>query len=189
MHISGNNLQHDRSRMEYSYYFSKYTHIWGWASWRRAWKYYDVDIKTWPEFKKQGMISANCEDIHEQKYWTDIFDHVCSGVVDTWDYQWLYTCWSQNGLSILPSTNLVSNIGFGEDATHTLGDSPLANIPTSDIWDIKHPPYVVRNKHADMYAFDNHFGGRYMKQANKISLRRILSRGKRLLMKFAAMIM
>ena len=102
---------------------------------------------------------------------------------------WTYACWLQNGLSILPSTNLVSNIGFGEDATHTFGNSPLANIPTSDIWDIKHPPYVVRNKNADMYTFDNYFSGLYMKQANKISLRRILSIAKSLLMKFAAMIM
>ncbi len=171
MHISGDNFQSGQRRTEYSYYFSKYAHIWGWASWRRAWQHYDVEMKTWSEYKKLNLIRSLCEDAYEQKYWIDIFDRVFSGAVDTWDYQWLYACWSQNGLSILPDSNLVSNIGFGIDATHVSGESPWARLPVSDIWEIKHPPFIVRNHEADNYTFDFHYGGKVMKSTHNFMLK------------------
>lgn len=167
MHISGNNFQSERNRIDYSYYFSKYTHIWGWASWRRSWKHYDLSMKTWPEFKKLGMIKSVCEDPDEQTYWTEIFDRMFSeSPPSTWDYMWKYTCWSQNGLSILPNVNLVSNLGFRSDATHTSGDSYLSCLPRIDIWEIKHPLFVVRHQEADAYTFDYVFRGKSMRQSN-----------------------
>lgn len=166
MLISGNNFQFGQSRTEYSYYFSKYTHIWGWASWRRAWQYFDLSMTTWPEFKKTGMMKFVCEDLYEHKYWTKIFDQVFEGTINTaWSYQWLYSCWSQSGLSILPNTNLVSNIGFGSDATNTFGDSRQARLPVSDIWNINHPRFLVKHKEADAYTFDSIFGGKNMKRS------------------------
>lgn len=66
MTISGDNFQLGNSRTEYSYYFSKYTHIWGWASWRRAWQHYDVDMKSWTDDKKLDIIYSVCEDPLEQ---------------------------------------------------------------------------------------------------------------------------
>lgn len=155
MHISGNNFQFGQSRTEYSYYFSKYPHIWGWASWRRAWKYYDVTIKTWSHYKKLEIISSLCEDSYEQKYWNDIFERTYNGTVDTWDYQWVYACWCQTSMSILPNLNLVSNIGFRIDGTHTKSsNAPGARLPTTDIWGIKHPSFIVRHKEADNHTFN-----------------------------------
>lgn len=165
--IGGTNYQQGESRTEASYYFSKYMHIWGWASWKRAWRHYDVDIKTWPEYKKQNAISLICQDAYEQRYWTAIFDEVYEGKIDTWDYQWVYTCWSQNGLSIIPNSNLVSNLGFRSDATHVPCESPWANLPISNIDEIKHPLFVYRNKVADDYTFDYHYGGNSMRDADK----------------------
>lgn len=101
MHISGDNFQFGKSRTPYSYYFSKYAHCWGWASWRRAWKYYDKDMKTWPELKELKILDTIYDDSHEQRYWTDIFDRTHEGNIDTWAYQWIFTCWIQSGLSIL----------------------------------------------------------------------------------------
>jgi len=164
MMISGDNFQAGQSRTDYSYYFSKYSHIWGWASWRRAWQHYDVEMKTWSEYKKLGLIRSFCDDSYEEKYWTDIFDGVFKGAVNTWDYQWLYTCWSQNGLSIIPNSNLVSNIGFGSDATHTPNSSNDAQLPTTDIWEISHPLFVVQSRKADTYTFDYHYGGVSMRK-------------------------
>lgn len=167
MMISGNNFQQGNARSEYSYYFSKYTHIWGWASWRRAWKYYDVEMSTWSEVRESKLLKSIWEDLYEEKYWTKIFDDVATGLIDTWDYQWAYACWSQSGLSILPNINLVSNIGFGLDATHTDLASSFGNLPTDNIWKIKHPSLVVRNYKADFYTFENHYGGKYIKERSK----------------------
>ncbi|MFB2921979.1 MULTISPECIES: glycosyltransferase family 2 protein [Aerosakkonema] len=177
MMISGDNFQLGKSRTEYSYYYSKYTHIWGWASWKRAWQYYDVNMKSWPEYKNLNLISSVCEDQLEQKYWTDIFDIVFNGGMNTWDYQWLYGCWCQNGLSILPDCNLVSNIGFGNEGTHTSYESPWAELPTSDVGNIEHPPFMVRHRDADNYTFDYLFGGKNLRENNTLTrkLRRRLS--------------
>lgn len=171
MHIGSNNFQFGQNRTNYSYYFSKYPHSWGWASWRRAWKHFDYDMKTWPEFKKTKMIASVCENPYEQKYWTKIFDRMFENapVPDIWDYQWLYNFWSQNGLSIIPNVNLVSNIGFGRpDSTHCKGNPPYAQLPTDDIWQLKHPPFVTRNREADDYTFNHHFGGIDMKKCDTL---------------------
>ncbi|MBD2124682.1 glycosyltransferase family 2 protein [Trichocoleus sp. FACHB-262] len=161
MHISGNNFQGGKKRTNYSYFFSKYSHVWGWASWRRAWRHYDVQMSTWPEYKSSDYIKLICGSRREQKYWIDIFDHVFNDRIDTWDYQWTYACWSQNGLSILPELNLVSNIGFRSDATHTKQKNIFANLPTFEIQDLTHPLLVVRNEQADAhtarYMFNTEF--------------------------------
>jgi len=164
MMISGNNFQRGQNKTEYSYYFSKYSHIWGWASWRRAWRHYDVDMKTWPKFKKMNWLCSVCTDSYEQRYWMDRFDSVFDGAIDTWDYQLLYAYWCQSGLAILPNSNLVSNIGFRLDATHTFADSPWARLPTTDIWEIKHPPSLVRHRDADTYTFNYFYGGKDMRR-------------------------
>jgi hypothetical protein len=117
MSISGNNFQ--MSPMNpYSYFFSKYFHCWGWATWRRSWKYYDIDMKTFLEFKKRDTIKAICNDVWEQKYWLDIFEKTYNGQIKTWDYQWLYASWINHALSIYPNLNLVSNLGFGKQSTN-----------------------------------------------------------------------
>lgn len=158
MHIGGNNFQGGRNRTNYSYYFSKYPHIWGWATWSRAWKYYDFHMKTWPDYKKSKIICSAYNSPIEKKYWEDVFDRIYKGQIDTWDYQWTYNCWFHKGLSISPNVNLVSNIGFGLNATHTIGkNSRAAYLPTSDIWDIKHPTDIVRAQKADIYTFNHHF--------------------------------
>jgi hypothetical protein len=156
--ISGDNFQFGHSRTSASYYFSRYPHIWGWASWRRAWKYFDVTMRSWPEFKSSGRIETIFENPLEQRYWTRIFDECYGNTINSWAYIWAYTCWLQGALAILPEVNLVSNIGFGFDATHTADQaSPQANMPTDNIWKIVHPEVVSRHQQADAYSFENVF--------------------------------
>jgi hypothetical protein len=171
MMISGNNFQRNQSRADYSYYFSKLVSCWGWAGWRRAWKHYDYDMKTWPEFRRLELIESVCEDPYQQEYWRGTFDRMYVHEIDTWDYQWVYACWSQSGLSIVPTRNLVTNIGFGPDATHTTSKNPLAELPTSDIWDVRHPPFVVQDRDADARDFDICFGDRRTRARDAVAAR------------------
>jgi hypothetical protein len=185
MHISGNNFQFNRPKPSSSYYFSRYTHVWGWASWRRAWKYYDCEMASWPEFKKSGTLNYICDDLFELSHWASVFEQVYSGAIDTWDYQWLYACWTQNALSILPSSNLVSNIGFRSDATHTQGTSHTANLATKDIWQLQHPYFMVADRIADRFTFNEILGGNRLREAATFRgrMRRRLSRVSKRLMK------
>jgi len=151
MHIGGNNFLCSRENLKYSYYFSMYSHIWGWATWRRAWKYYDVEMKLWPTIRDNEWMQSIFDDKQYAKNRKNIWGAVHGGKIDTWDYQWLFAVLTQNGLSILPKVNLISNIGFGQDATHTQKDEKMrANLQTSSVeFPFIHPPFMVRDAVAD----------------------------------------
>ncbi|MDH6099008.1 class I SAM-dependent methyltransferase [Anabaenopsis sp. FSS-46] len=153
MMISGNNFQGDR-RTEYSYYFSRYGHIWGWASWRRAWRKYDHGMALWPGLRDSGWLSEVLENDQAAGWWSKVFESVYDGVLNTWDVIWLYSMWLNGGLSILPHVNLVTNIGFGESGTHTtMVDSPLANMAVEAMgFPLQHPVAVKRNSGADNFT-------------------------------------
>jgi len=159
MMISGDNFQDGIKRGEQSYYFSRLSHIWGWATWRRAWKYYDVHMKNFPEFHTQNQIKHIFDDQFAQQYWVIIFKNVYNNKIDTWDYQWTYTVFSQNGLSIMPNCNLISNIGFGQKATHVKEKSnKCANMKRYKLKILSHPAFILPDKNADNYTFKHHYG-------------------------------
>ena len=151
--ISGNNFQQGQSRTEYSYYFSKYFHCWGWASWRRVWENFDPEMTFWPSFSETESLKIFADSREEESYWQRIFSLQYAGQIDSWAYPWLFSCWTQNGLTAIPAVNLVSNIGFRQDATHTTGDSHLANLQTQALERIRHPALVTRHNPADQYSF------------------------------------
>ncbi|MBS3964775.1 MAG: nucleotide-diphospho-sugar transferase [Methylomonas sp.] len=159
--ITGDNFQNGQRRGDASYYFSKFNHIWGWASWRRAWQHYDVNIALWPEWNCSSHWNDSFQDCIEQKYWQKIFNAVHQNKIDTWDYQWTVCVWRNNGLTATPNVNLISNIGFGAEATHTLAENnPQSNMPTQSMGKIIHPLKVERNAEADRYVFDYVLSGR-----------------------------
>lgn len=134
MHIGGNNFQDGIKRGNASYYFSEFPHIWGWASWRRAWKKYDFDCLG-EEYKKNN-----------------------------WDKQWLVSVRKQQGLAIVPNINLVSNIGFGKNATHTTELSRISDMETEEMsFPLVNPKRIRREYFADIYTYRNIFGGSYFK--------------------------
>lgn len=159
MMISGNNFQFDRPRSQYDYYFSRYTLIWGWATWRRAWQKYDGKMQQWNQYRDRNWLETVLDDRQGIRYWTELFNSVEQGEMDTWDVAWTYTCWTQNGLSIVPSTNLVTNIGFDPLANNTTQtNSPFDNTPTQPIHPpLRHPPLIIRDVEADRYSQKTQF--------------------------------
>jgi len=156
--ISGNNFQNGRWRGDGSYYFSRYNHCWGWASWRRCWQQYDADLRQWPALKKSGLLPSIFENAREARYWARIWDRLLAeGEPDTWDYRWTFTCLSNGGLTALPNRNLVRNVGFGEDATHTQEKqkSTYTSISTGGHVITEHPSFILRDLGADRYFFLN----------------------------------
>jgi hypothetical protein len=161
--ISGCNFQNGTKQSEDSYYFSRFYHIWGWASWARAWKNYDVNISRWPKLKKDAWLIALGFDGSEKRHWEKAFDRVYAGEIDTWDHQWTFASWLSQMLSITPAVNLVSNIGFGAEATHTTGKSIFSNMQKDAIqFPLKHPIAVIRNSYADNFSSKNLFTHSYI---------------------------
>ena len=162
--ITGNNFQNHRPNSEFSYYFTRFNHCWGWATWKRAWKNYDGDISFWPEWSNSSEWKNIFLDRTEKRYWRQIFGLVYSKKIDSWAYPWTACNWFHGKLSIAPNVNLVSNIGFGQEGTHTKSEKHYAaNLPTYTIGHIRHPIEIKCDKDADRRDFLNHFGGKNMK--------------------------
>lgn len=160
MAIAGDNFQFDQPKTPYSYYFSRYAHSWGWATWQRAWQYYDREMKLWPQVKAENYLQDIFENDLAIRCWSNVFQQVYDGHLDTWDYPWQLSCWVRNGLTILPNINLVSNIGFEAEGTHTKGENPLANLPNYNMsFPLKHPPFIIRNSQADNFTEKHLFSG------------------------------
>ncbi|AXH32933.1 nucleotide-diphospho-sugar transferase [Francisella opportunistica] len=148
--ISGNNFQNGKQRGNGDYYFSIYNHIWGWASWADRWIDYDRELTN---FDNVCFIKNIFDDSRIRKYWENIFNLVKSKKLNTcWDYQWTFINWRKQRLTILPRVNLISNIGFGADATHTSQENRLSNMHRYELIINKHPTDIRSDKKADIYT-------------------------------------
>jgi len=156
-HIGGFNCQLGKRRGTASYYFSRYFHIWGWATWRRAWRGYDVDMRDYPLFLREHGLENLFDRQSLRDYWKDIFDATAAGAVNTWDYQWVYRNLKDDRLAAVPNYNMVENIGYGTEATHTSGGKGAtlaaeSGIPTQ----IVHPQIVLPCREADEFTYRRH---------------------------------
>lgn len=148
--ISGDNFQFGKRRTNDSYYFSRYAHIWGWASWRRTWEKYDVAMKQWPYVKRNDLLSDILRHKKLVRYWVNIFDDVFNNKIDSWAYQLNFACLINSMFNIMPNNNLISNIGFGDNALHTIKFNKFSAMPVSGMrFPLLHPNVIIRDVLAD----------------------------------------
>lgn len=152
--VTGQNVQFGQKRGAYSYYFSRYSHCWGWATWKRAWDYFDFEMSLWPKVKEDGVLNWVLDSPMAAERWVKLLDWTYSGQIDSWAYRWSLSGFLQNSLHVIPNENLISNIGFAQASTNTHSrTSKLANIPAKALdQPLIHPPYVVRHADADRFT-------------------------------------
>ena len=145
----------DKVDITESYFFSKYNHIWGWASWRRAWNLYELENLDFEhDFEKICFHNSK-----EKKYWHKTFIRYFEGKVNTWDYPWTFSVWKNNGLAVYPSKNMIKNIGFREDSTHIKNADPQfvkMNLNEINCNNIIHPA-ISLNRKLDLLEFEKRF--------------------------------
>lgn len=129
-----------------SYYWTKYADIWGWGTWRRAWALCDLDMAEWPTWRDaDGLSRLAGATPGFVRFWTYIFDKTHAGLIDTWDFQWMFACWQRGLLTALPGTTQILNLGFGADATHTAGRVPAyVTQPRALYFPLIHPDGPMR---------------------------------------------
>lgn len=181
MHISGCYFFNDllSTNTTQSYYFTKHIHVWGWATWKRAWKHYDYDIKDWPYSNSKVQLKNYYGDHYI--VWKDIFSRMQHKGNDIWDYQWMFSIYKQNGIAINPCVNLTKNIGFNNTATHTTNpDSIYTKVTLSSLHKIIHPKKIEVNTENDVLYYKHYlnFDLHFEKEKTKISwkLKTILKR-------------
>jgi hypothetical protein len=153
-YISGDNLIAEHLKTDSSYYFSRIGGIWGWATWRTEWQRYDRNLKDWPKLKSEGRL-AEILDPPQAVYCTQTFDAMFENRgPDTWDHQWLFTTLKNNSVVAVPRVNLVANLGYGPDATHTTELDPRFTQPTTAMeFPLKHPTGFIPLKSMDRLAY------------------------------------
>lgn len=141
-----------KAQLHEDYFFSKYPHIWGWASWARAWKKYELESS---DFTKDfSHFTFNSQE--ERGYWYKVFSKYYRGETDTWDYPWAFCIWKVGGLCVHPKNNMIQNIGFNrDDAAHTHGYSKLCRLPSYELaFPLIHPKQIAQNIALDSLNFD-----------------------------------
>jgi hypothetical protein len=155
-HICGVNFQDNLKRGTADYYFSRLSHVWGWASWRRVWSKYDLGMVALEEGINIDFLESLTSNRLFKKFLYKEFLRTKGGQINTWDYQYFYSNILNGYLSIIPNYNMISNIGFNESGTHTFNaDSPLANMKHQPLpLHILAPKVFVPNKLADTYSLN-----------------------------------
>lgn len=160
--ISGDNFQNGNKRGESSYYFSSYANIWGWATWRRFWREYEYDLNKYSIKELKSFYNPYSISYESRLYWKYRAQQMKKHQVDTWDYQLQFSIWRKKGLNIIPNCNLIQNIGFDSNATHTsnMKDNSEKSVKTQNILPLIYNDNIKQNKVADKY-----FHNRYEKKA------------------------
>jgi hypothetical protein len=163
MNISAANFQ-NRTWGDGDYYFSLYPANWAWASWARAWAAYDAKLERVKEFIESSEGLTRCvRDTAQRKYWKRFYRLLSCGKYTFWDAKWLLSMWCNQGISITPNGNLVRNIGFGNDATHTNGKSDVHNMAIVILPEIlTHPVTEDVNSDADQFLFKMRYKLRFV---------------------------
>lgn len=158
--ISGYNQQNIWNKYDSDYFFSNLGGIWGWASWKRAWEHYDVEMKDIDAFMRQDgfqkVLGKKLGKIRQDM----IYNNIILRKMNTWDYQWGYTRHKNSGLACVPVYSLIENIGFGEEATHTVG-------PKSD--DVKYHEIEFPLKDNNFIIPDRKYDAKFFEQPRLIS--------------------
>lgn len=151
MSICGHNYGFNDEDFSYDYFFSMYGSVWGWATWRRAWEKYDVDMTLYEKALLTGQIETRFPK-DQVAYHLDRFERIVKRTDDTWDIQWIFSMIMHNGFAIIPKKNLVKNIGIGVDATHTYDD--YISLPKTMAMGkkIKHPPAFFKNNYFEKFC-------------------------------------
>ncbi len=179
--VTGDNFQREGFQCDASYYFSRYPHCWGWATWRRSWEFYDDEMLDWPAVRDTGWLKTLFPHPLEELYWRKIFDETYKNNIPSWAYRWTYSCWRHDLLTATPARNLVTNIGTGaaasntrdpEEGKHGLKAHAMA-------FPLVHPTVISRDPIADdrvqQLAFgrakDPSLGGQVVRLLSKITRR------------------
>jgi len=153
--VSGDNFLGEESRGDDSYYFSKYFHCWGWATWRRVWRQFSPDIEFWSEFRSSPRWNELHDTLEEQECWDFIYSGVRSGSVNSWAFPFMLNMWRANGLCANPRFNLVENIGFDAEGTNCREGTKLSVAAIGALGAISDRNAITADASADRLTFIN----------------------------------
>lgn len=180
MEMGGTNLHGTQNDEDpYSYFFSRHNMIWGWATWKRAWKFYDFEMPLYNLIRDSSPLKNCFTSNDELEFFRSIFDRTVANMntVTWWDYQWEFARRINSGLTIVPKKNLVINLGIGYDATHTTDPRGAGS-------DLKFERINFPLVHPDFILADSNRDEAFFKKTLTTGLSRTKARIKKVIPKF-----
>jgi hypothetical protein len=153
--IAGSNFLNDKVRNDWSYHFSNFHNISGWATWRRSWNRTDMSMRLWPMIRDHGWLIDMFGSQTLARFWASRLNNAFEGRINTWYYPYQLSCWLDHSVAVTPNINLVSNIGSGSDATHTMRAPFLNRRAETMAFPLVHPPFMVPDRAADEETWRN----------------------------------
>lgn len=174
--ISGDGRVSSKVSISNDYCFTKYPMIWGWASWSRVWEKYDVNISNWKD-NNHSFLNDLITNKKTKLFWVNIFNKLYNNQIDTWDFQFVYLLLQNKANCIVPKYNLISNIGFGQNATHTSDKwSENSNISSNELtFPLKHIIYPKDQEKVDNYLEKYEFSEKSFLLRLKLKLRKFIN--------------
>jgi len=168
--ITASNFQDGKKWGEGDYYFSRYPHCWGWATWRRAWDLYDSEMSDLDQVIEREALREVLDRERPYRGWIKKFRAAKKGVLNSWATKWTYACMKHGGLVVTPQENLVTNIGFDSRATHTKNaNSKNGFMNSSQVeFPLTHPKAVKRQCHADSYVERRNFRSSFLSRFKRL---------------------
>jgi hypothetical protein len=150
--INGSTFAPTQLHSSDSYCFTRYPTPWGWATWRRAWNHFERDPADWKQAIPAPDFIGRWFSPRAGDKWRRRMSSALTGATSSWAYRWHYAMWRHHMLAIDPRSNLMTNIGFTAEGTHTNGSSPWANLPLQSVeFPLRHPTEVVADDHIDRF--------------------------------------
>ena len=168
--ITGNNFQNPK-KMEISedYYFSKYSHIWGWATWKKTW----LDVNRNDTFWKKKIFDSNFEmmksSTKEKKYWKNMYTGVLNNKLNSWAIYLLFSIWKNKGVTVTPKINLIKNLGLSSGTNTKNLDIKLDISNKSLNKPLKHPKIIKVNLKKDLYVFNTVYSKNFFNKLRFLS--------------------
>lgn len=154
--ITGNNFQDQKKtdKISEDYYFSKYSHIWGWATWKKTWH----DVKREDNYWKNKIFNSDFDMMKstakEKKYWKNMYKSVLNNKLNSWAIYLLFSIWKNKGLTVTPKINLIKNLGLSS-GTNTINLDIKLDISNKNLnKPLKHPKIIKVNFKKDLYVFN-----------------------------------
>jgi hypothetical protein len=156
--ISGSNFLRGKIRSPWSYHFSRFHDIWGWATWKRSWERTDMLMRLWPTVRDEGWLIDMVGSRRRANFWASRFNNTYEGRTNSWVYPYQLSCWLDHSLAVTPNRNLVSNVGFGADATNTPYKADFLGQSAEPIsFPLAHPPFMIPDSVSDDETFRRRF--------------------------------
>jgi len=165
MQISGYMFPVDLKDAKTDALFLPFTNSWGWATWQRAWKEFDPEMKGYEKLKSNKKLRSQFDLNNSYEYFS-MLEAQLNGEIDAWDIRWYLSTFMLNGLTLYPKKSLVKNIGFDGSGTHcgvsssldteiyqdrilsmptnTLSDNKVANIVFAYLRSLNQPPSFLQ---------------------------------------------